>query len=47
MSYDLYLKAYQILKCADEGSTQTALVQIFGITQVNDFVNQLQNRKQT
>lgn len=38
-----YLVAHQVLKSSHKGSAQTALVQIFGITQVNNFMNHLQN----
>lgn len=37
-----YLGVHQVLKSSHKGSAQTALVQIFGITQVNDFMNHLQ-----
>lgn len=39
------LSAYQVLKRANKGRAQTSLVQVFGITQVNDFVNKLQSDK--
>lgn len=40
-----YLLAYQVLERADKRGTQTALVQVFSIAQVDDFVNQLKENK--
>lgn len=37
----VWLTAHQILKSADEGGAQAALIQVFSIAQVNDFVNKL------
>lgn len=39
------LSVYQVLKCANEWSAQTPLVQVFSIAQVDNLVNQLQNKK--
>ena len=37
--------AHQVLKRAHEGGAQAALVQVFGVAQVDDFVHQLQKKK--
>lgn len=41
---EFYSSTHQILKRANEGRAQTALVQVFGVAQVDDLVDQLQKK---
>ena len=36
--------SHQVLQCADKWSANTALVQLFGISQINYLINHLKNR---
>lgn len=38
--------AHQVLQRSDKGGAQAALVQVFGVAQVDDLVNQLRKRKE-
>ncbi len=39
--FHVCLSVYQVLKSANEGGTQTSLVKVFSVAQVDDLMNQL------